>query len=81
MAYAATAIDFDYEDYRVEQLIQYNDIETVEVDTYVLFKSDETEDRIKQYNDLSVQMCFAGGGLKNETEMDDMLYVDGIAVK
>jgi len=81
MTGATGAVDLDYNDYRVEQQITYDDNETVDVSTYVLVSSNDTDDKNDKFFNLSLQMCFAGEALKNPTDMEETLYLNGSEIE
>lgn len=71
------ALKLDIEDYRIEQRIGYTENKTTDVDTYVLFNSSDPQEDLEQLFGLSLQMCFAGEALKNATEMETSLFLNG----
>ena len=76
----------DFEDYRVEQQIDYR-LENVgstemagyadTVHSYILIDSDESQERLAEFFNRALSLCFAGEGLKNETEMVTHIYLNG----
>ena len=76
----------DFTDYRVEQQIDYRqeDINSADmagytdtVHSYVLVESDESEERLNQFYEKSLALCFAGEGLKGATDMYTHSYLNG----
>lgn len=82
----SSTMDLDFTEYRVENQTAYRmeDVEEVgmtsytdTVHSYVLIESDESAERLEQFFNKSLSLCFAGEGLLNETEMDITTYLNG----
>lgn len=80
----------DIKDYRVEQQIDYRQENFMtpgatgfvdHVITRVLFDSEAPAEDLEAYFAQSLRCCFAGEALKNETEMESTLYLNGEIVK
>lgn len=76
----------DFTDYRVENQMDYrqeaiNSTEMVSytdvVHSYIIIKSDESQERLKNFYNKSLALCFAGEGLKNATDMNTHCYLNG----
>ncbi len=83
-------MDLDFTEYRVENQTDYREenINTTDmvsyadtVHSYVLIESDETEERLEEFFNKSLSLCFAGEGLKNETEMITTVYLNNEILK
>ena len=83
---ASAMMGLDFEDYRVEQQIDYRleDVGSIEmagyadtVHSYILIESDESQERLEEFFNRALSLCFAGEGLKNETEMVTNTYLNG----
>lgn len=79
-------MDLDCTEYRVENQIDYRKeaIDSIEmlsytdtVHSYIIIESDESQERLKSFYNKSLALCFAGEGLKNATEMQTHLYLNG----
>ncbi len=79
-------MDLDYTDFRVEQQIDYReeDVNTAAmagyadtVHTSVLIESDESQERLDQFFQKALSLCFAGEGFKEATEMITHSYLNG----
>ncbi|CAM4085518.1 OsmC family protein [Zobellia nedashkovskayae] len=80
----------EFTDYRVEDQIDYRQ-ETIDstkmvgntdtVHSYVLIESNESQERLERFYNKSLALCFAGEGLKNATEMNTTLYLNGKEIK
>lgn len=79
----------EFTDYRVENQMDYrqettNSVEmhsyTDVVHSYIIIESNESQERLKSFYNKSLALCFAGEGLKNATEMQTHLYLNGIVV-
>lgn len=80
----------DFTDYRVENQIDYRQeaIYSAEMHSYtdvvhsfIVIESDESQERLKNFYNKSLALCFAGEGLKNTTEMNTYCYLNGKLVK
>jgi uncharacterized OsmC-like protein len=80
----------DFTDYRVENQIDYrqegiNSTEMIgytdTVHSYILIESEESQERLESFYNKSLALCFAGEGLKNATEMNTDMYLNGIKMK
>lgn len=80
----------EFTDYRVEDQIDYRQeaIDSVKMVSYtdtvhshVLIQSSESQERLEQFYNKSLALCFAGEGLKNATEMNTTLYLNGKKMK
>jgi uncharacterized OsmC-like protein len=78
-------MDLDFTEYRVENQMDYTQksIDTPEMvgttDTahsYILIESQESEERLNEFYNKSLALCFAGEGLKNATEMNTNIYLN-----
>ncbi|MGB5445661.1 MAG: OsmC family protein [Psychromonas sp.] len=49
--------------------------------TRIVIKSDADKEMLNKYAKLSLNMCFAGEGIMNETEMESEIYLNGKQVK
>lgn len=83
-------MDLDYTEYRVENQTDYRveDVNSTEmlsftdtVHSYIIVESDESQERLEFFFNKSLSLCFAGEGLKNATDMDINLYVNGNEIK
>jgi len=83
-------MDLDFTDYRVESQIDYrqenvNSTEmasfTDTVHSYVIIESDESRERLEEFYNKSLSLCFAGEGLKGETVMNTNVYLNGEQLK
>ncbi len=86
----STMMGLDFTEYRVEDQIDYrqeavNSTEMVgytdTVHSYILIESVESPERLETFYHKSLSLCFAGEGLKNSTEMNTHLYLNGKLVK
>ena len=83
-------MDLDYSDFRVEQQIDYRE-ESVNssamagyadiVHSSVMIESDETEERLNQFFNKSLALCFAGEAFKGATDMYTHCYLNGETIK
>ena len=80
----------DYTDYRVENQVDYrqenvNSADMVSytdtVHSYIVIESDESRERLETFYNKSLSLCFAGEGLKNATDMDISIYLNGDELK
>ena len=76
----------DYTDYRVENQIDYHmeNIDSIDMQSYtdtvysyIVIESVESEERLEKFFNKSLSLCFAGEGLKNATDMDIKIYLNG----
>lgn len=83
-------MDLDFTDYRVENQIDYrqenvNSTEmasfTDTVHSYVIIESDESRERLEEFYNKALSLCFAGEGLKGETVMNTNIYLNGEQLK
>ncbi len=83
-------MDLDYNDYRVEQQIDYREEDVSSpamvgfadiVHSSVVIESDESEERLNRFFQQSLSMCFAGEGLKGATDMYTHSYLNGEEIK
>ncbi len=79
-------MDLQFTDYRVENQIDYrqeavNSTEMVGytdmVHLYIIIESDESAERLETFYAKSLSLCFAGEGLKNATDMNINIYLNG----
>jgi uncharacterized OsmC-like protein len=80
----------DFTDYRIENHMDYrqeaiNSTDMVgytdTVHSYIIIKSDESQERLETFYNKSLSLCFAGEGLKNATEMNTHCYLNGKLVE
>ena len=83
-------MDLDFTEYRVENQTDYREenINTTDmvsyadtVHSYILVESDESIERLEEFFNKSLSLCFAGEGLKNETEMITTVYLNDKILK
>jgi len=83
-------MNLKFTDYRVENQIDYrqeavNSTKMVSytdtVHSYIVIESDESQERLETFYKKSLSLCFAGEGLKNETEMITHCYLNGKLIK
>ncbi len=76
----------EFTEYRVENQTDYRQehIGTPQMESfadtvhsYILIESEESQERLEAFYNKSLSLCFAGEGLKNATDMDITLYVNG----
>ncbi len=80
----------DYKDFRVEQQIDYRE-ESVNsskmlgyadvIHSSVMIESDETGERLNQFFNKSLALCFAGEAFKGATDMYTHCYLNGKLIK
>jgi uncharacterized OsmC-like protein len=79
-------LGLDYTDYRVENQTDYRQENvnstkmvgyTDTVHSYIVIESEESRERLETFYNKSLSLCFAGEGLKNKTDMDINLYLNG----
>lgn len=79
-------LGLDYTDYRVENQTDYRQENTNTsemlsytdtVHSYIVIESEESRERLETFYNKSLSLCFAGEGLKNKTDMDINLYLNG----
>ncbi|MFA6830812.1 MAG: OsmC family protein [Bacteroidaceae bacterium] len=80
----------DFTDYRIENQIDYrqegvNSTDMVSytdtVHSFILIESDESQERLEEFYNKSLSLCFAGEGLKGKTEMNTHCYLNGQVIK
>jgi len=83
-------MDLDFSDYRVEQQIDYRQVNVNSAQmagyadtahSYVVIESDEPVERLETFYNKALALCFAGEGLKNATEMNTAVYLNGQELK
>jgi len=83
-------MDMDFTDFRVEQQIDYReeDVNSTAmagfadiVHTSIVIESGESEERLKQFYNKSLALCFAGEAFKGATDMYTHCYLNGNLVK
>jgi uncharacterized OsmC-like protein len=76
----------EFTDYRVENQIDYRQeaVKTTEmagytdtVHSYILIKSDESQERLERFYNQALSLCFAGEGLKSKTDMYTRCFLNG----
>ncbi|MGD1821636.1 MAG: hypothetical protein ACPKM0_02600 [Pleomorphochaeta sp.] len=83
-------MDLDFTEYRVENQTDYRE-ENINSDkmvsyadtvhSYVLIESDESKERLEEFYNKSLSLCFAGEGLSQETEMITTFYLNNKELK
>ncbi len=83
-------MDLDFSDFRVEQQIDYREVDVNStaiagfadtVHTNVIVESDESEERLNQFYQKSLALCFAGEAFKGATDMYTHSYLNGKEIK
>lgn len=83
-------LHLDFSDFRVEQQIDYREenINTTSmvayadtVHTSVIIESNESEERLNQFYQKSLSLCFAGEAFKGATDMHTQCYLNGKLMK
>jgi len=83
-------MNLDYTDFRVEQQIDYREEDVNSsamagyadtVHTSVLVESDESQERLDQFFQKSLSLCFAGEGFKGATDMVTHSYLNGEEIR
>lgn len=83
-------MDLDFTEYRVENQTDYreekvntSDMESFAdtVHSYILIESEEPIERLQEFYNRSLSLCFAGEGLKNETKMITTVYLNNEVLK
>lgn len=83
-------MDLDYISFGVEQQIDYREEGVNSVDmagfadivhSSVVIESDESEERLNQFFNKALALCFAGEAFKGATEMHTHSYLNGMEIK
>jgi uncharacterized OsmC-like protein len=86
MTLVSGMMGLDFTDYRVEQQIDYRqeNVDTTEmvsytdiVHSYVIIESDESQEELETFYNKALSLCFAGAGLKDATDMNTDIYLNG----
>jgi len=86
----STMMGLDFTDYRIENQIDYREESVNSTDmasytdivhSYILIKSNESQERLEHFYKKSLSLCFAGEGLKGATKMNTKCYLNGKYLK